>query len=36
LGYGEGFVLFGKGETVLRGKIDRLIVIGTVHGVEWK
>jgi hypothetical protein len=36
LRYGEGFLLLGKEETVLRGEIDRLIDIGTVHGVEWK
>jgi hypothetical protein len=34
LRYGEDFVLCGKGETVLRGKINRLIDIGTWCGME--
>jgi len=34
LRYGEDFILFVKGETVLRGKIDRLIDIGTCNGME--
>jgi hypothetical protein len=34
LRYGEDFVLLGKGETVLRGKFDRLVDIGTFCGME--
>jgi hypothetical protein len=31
---GDEFVLLGKGETVLWGKIDRLADIGTCYGME--
>ena len=34
LRYGEAFLLFGNGETVLQGEFDRLIVIGTCYGME--
>jgi len=34
LRYSECFVLLVKGETVLRGKTDRLNDIGTGHGME--
>jgi hypothetical protein len=34
LRYGEDFVLLAKGKTVLQGKIDALIFIGTCYGTE--
>jgi len=34
LRYGEDFVLLAKGETVLWGKIGRVIDIGTGYGME--
>ena len=32
--HGDDFVLLGEGETVLQGKIDSLIEIGTCCGIE--
>jgi hypothetical protein len=34
LRYGEPFVLVAKGETVLQGKIDKLVDIATCYGME--